>query len=176
MASLADRLLELHSCSSSVASSSSVKRLTTAPKGADCVIVVDGGNMEAAATAQILFHLLLRLLRRGTRCSVPRVLLEGDSVPEDAEAALMICSTGCFRSSSVAEMLLEAKLHADGIDLYERFLIYIYGHRSIDPHLRHTVLHVNAICRISRKGAQSSLSSSSFSSSSFMVFGGGEFC
>lgn len=110
MASLADALCESRSGAGTQSSSLAVSKRTTqaTPKAADCVIIADCGNMEAAATAHILFNMLLKLLRLSSRCSVPRVLLEGDNVPDDAEAALMICSTGCFRSSCVAELLLEA--------------------------------------------------------------------
>jgi len=68
--------------------------------------------MEAAATAYILYNILGRELRRSSRCASPRVIMEGEAIPDIAEAALMVCSNGCFLCPHVADVLLQiARLH-----------------------------------------------------------------
>ena len=68
--------------------------------------------MEAAATAYILYNILGKELRSSYRCASPRVMMEGEAIPDKAEAALMVCSNGCFLCPHVADVLLQvASLH-----------------------------------------------------------------
>ena len=63
--------------------------------------------MEAAATAYILYNILGTELRRSSRCASPRVIMEGEAIPDIAEAALMVCSNGCFLCPHVADVLFK---------------------------------------------------------------------
>eukprot|EP00438_Fugacium_kawagutii_P010679 Skav207424 [mRNA] locus=scaffold646:285466:286026:- [translate_table: standard] len=72
----------------------------------DCCIIADMDYMESAATAYILYNILIKELQASSRCASPRVMLEGEHIPHTAEAALMVLSSGCFQSAHVADLLL----------------------------------------------------------------------
>lgn len=90
----------------------SMRFLSHAKGEPDCCIIADLNYMEAAATAYILYNILGKELRRSSRCASPRVIMEGEAIPDIAEAALMVCSNGCFLCPHVADVLLQiARLH-----------------------------------------------------------------
>ncbi|CAJ1351250.1 unnamed protein product [Effrenium voratum] len=72
----------------------------------ECCLVADLNNMEAAAAAHILLDLLMKQFLRGMQ-SLPKVLMRGETIREEVETALMICSAGCFKSTDVAAWILE---------------------------------------------------------------------
>ncbi|CAE7674717.1 RPS6 [Symbiodinium sp. CCMP2592] len=74
----------------------------------DCVLLVDPDNLEAVATAYVLYELLLPFLNTALRCSLPYVLKKGQGVPVSTSTALLICSTGCLHSFHMSNWILDA--------------------------------------------------------------------
>ncbi|CAJ1365908.1 unnamed protein product [Effrenium voratum] len=82
--------------------------LEQAPQdGADCVILADLSNLEAAATANILRGMLSPLLLERTCEEV--IVLEVDTMPPCVMYALVVCSDGCFESLRYASWLLQLR-------------------------------------------------------------------
>ncbi|CAK9021819.1 unnamed protein product [Durusdinium trenchii] len=74
---------------------------------ADCLILADLDNLEAAATAMILQGFIAPLLQ-GWTCEVVEVLMD-TSVPADVIFVLLVCSDGCFETPRFAHWLLQLR-------------------------------------------------------------------
>ncbi|CAE7235946.1 RPS6, partial [Symbiodinium natans] len=78
------------------------------PRFPDCLLLVDPDNLEAVATAYVLYELLLPLVSKALQCSFPYVLSKGQGVPTSSKTALLICSQGCLDSFHLSNWILEA--------------------------------------------------------------------
>ncbi|CAE7193759.1 ZNF557 [Symbiodinium natans] len=79
----------------------------TSPMQANCLILADPRNQEAVATSYILVELLVALLKGDV---LPIVLQGKESMPENSGRqwqVLLVCSSGCFKSSDLAYWLID---------------------------------------------------------------------
>lgn len=72
----------------------------------DCPVLANPDDTEAVATAMVLSSMLKPKLL-GTNLPPPSVLEEGNTVPDGAQVALMICSSNCWKSAQVECWLLQ---------------------------------------------------------------------
>ena len=80
------------------------------PVQANCLLLADPADQEAVATCYILDEMLVSLLKGEL---LPLMLRHGEPIPEQVDAhwkVLLICTSGCLKSSDVAAWL---------VDLYE---------------------------------------------------------
>lgn len=80
------------------------------PVQANCLLLADPADQEAVATCYILDEMLVSLLKGEL---LPLMLRHGEPIPEQVDAhwkVLLICTSGCLKSSDLAAWL---------VDLYE---------------------------------------------------------
>jgi len=73
----------------------------------ECVIVADPDNMEAMATAYVLFEMLSPLMIKDRSATAPGVLTKHCDVPRNITSVLLICSQDCLESAHVAKWILQ---------------------------------------------------------------------